>query len=101
MISLLIAVVYTLTLLSPVIRLLSMTVLLSLVMLTPITRSLRVPYGIAVILCYGLVILILVIALFLFIPELVNGSTIWGRLLSSATVNWKTLYRTIHRIKVS
>lgn len=76
MVRLLIAVVYAITLLAPVIRLLSMTVLLSLVMLTPIqfiTRSLPIPYSIAVILCYGLVILLLVMSLILFIPELANG----------------------------
>jgi predicted PurR-regulated permease PerM len=81
-IGLLIAVVYGITLLTPVIRLLSITLLLSLVMLAPIqliTRTLHLPYGITVILCYGLVILLLVISLILFIPQLANGINDLGR----------------------
>ncbi|MBZ0301594.1 MAG: AI-2E family transporter [Anaerolineae bacterium] len=75
-VGLLIAVAYVTTLLAPVMGLLSMTFLLSLVMLAPIqliTRSLSVPYGIAVILCYGMMILLVVLSFALFIPASVNG----------------------------
>ena len=76
-ISLLIAVVYAMTLLAPVMRLLAMTFLLSLVMLAPIqliTRYLPLPHGFAVTLCYGLAILLLAISLTLFIPALADGT---------------------------
>jgi predicted PurR-regulated permease PerM len=76
-VGLLIAVVYALTLLAPVMRLLSTTFLLSLVMFAPsqlIARYLRVSYGIAVTLSYGLVILLLAGALALIIPASVDGA---------------------------
>src|SRR5512138_876137 len=60
-VGLIIAVVYAMTLLAPVMKLLSMTFLLSLIMVVPtqlIRRRLRISHGIAVVLCYGLVILL-------------------------------------------
>lgn len=81
-VSLLIAVIYAMTLLAPVMKLLSITFLLSLVMLGPsqlITRSLHVPYGVAVILAYVLVILLVLISSTFFIPASVNGINDLGR----------------------
>jgi predicted PurR-regulated permease PerM len=77
-VGLIIAVVYALTLLAPVMKLLTMTFLLSLVMFAPsrlITRYLRVPYGSAVTLCYGLVLVLLAVALALFIPASVDAAS--------------------------
>ncbi|HVO70832.1 MAG TPA: AI-2E family transporter [Aggregatilineaceae bacterium] len=76
-VGLIIAVVYGMTLLAPVMNLLSMTFLLSLIMFAPsrlLTQYLHVPYGIAVTLCYGLVILLLAVALTLFIPASVDAT---------------------------
>ena len=75
-VGLLIALVYTLTLLAPVLNLLAMTFLLSLVMVVPcrlITQRLRLPYSVAVVLCYGVVILLLVILLALLVPATVEA----------------------------
>jgi predicted PurR-regulated permease PerM len=70
-VGLLIAVIYTLTLLAPVMSLLAITFLLSLVMVGPcrlLTQHLRLPYSVAVVLCYGVVILLLGILLALLVP---------------------------------
>jgi predicted PurR-regulated permease PerM len=71
----LIALVYALTLLVPVMRLLSITFLLCLVMIVPsrlVARYWHVPYGLAVTLCYALVILLMAAALVAFIPASVD-----------------------------
>ncbi len=76
-VGLLIGVVYALTLLAPVMNLLSMTFLLSLVMLSPsrlIARHLKVPYGLAVTVCYAIVVLLLAVALARFIPASVDAA---------------------------
>jgi predicted PurR-regulated permease PerM len=74
---LLIAAIYAMTLLAPVMRLLSSTFLLSLLMFVPsrlFARYLHVPYALAVTLSYGLVILLLATALALIIPASVEGA---------------------------
>jgi predicted PurR-regulated permease PerM len=75
-IGLLIAAVYALVLLAPVMKLLSMTFLLSLLMFAPsrlLARYLPVSYGLAVMLCYGLVILLFAGALLIFVPSAVEA----------------------------
>lgn len=70
-IGLLIGIVYALTLLAPVVRLLSMTFLPSLVMFALssfLVRRFNLPYRPAVVLCYLLVIVIVGVALARFIP---------------------------------
>ncbi len=76
-VGLLIGVVYALTLLAPVMSLLSMTFLLSLVMFSPsrlIAHHLKVPYGLAVTVCYAIVVLLLAVALTRFIPASVDAA---------------------------
>ncbi len=71
LVALVIAAVYGLTLLAPVMQLLTLTFLLSLVMFAPtrfFARYLPVPYSVAVALAYALIILVAVIAIVLFIP---------------------------------
>jgi predicted PurR-regulated permease PerM len=74
-VGLLIAVVYGLILLAPVMKLLSITFLLSLVMFAPsrlIWRYWHIPYGLAVTLCYGLAFLLLAVTLVFLIPASVD-----------------------------
>ncbi len=74
---LLIATVYALTLLAPVMQLLSMTFLLSLVMFSPshfIAHRLKLPYSIAVVLCYVVILVILGLIVARFIPAAVDGA---------------------------
>src|SRR5215831_5806922 len=81
-VGLLIGIVYALTLLAPVMQLLSMTFLLSLVMFAPsnfISRHLNIPYRIAVVLCYLLVVVIAVVALARFIPASADTATTLDR----------------------
>ena len=76
-VSLLIALVYALTLLAPVMSLLSMTFLMSLIMVVPcrlLTRRLHLPYNLAVILCFGAVILVLVIVCVLLVPATIDAA---------------------------
>src|SRR5690349_16610338 len=76
-VGLLIAFVYALTLLTPVMKLLSMTFLLSLAMFAPsrlIARRWNVSYRLAVALCYAVVLLLLVLALARFIPASVDAA---------------------------
>ncbi len=76
-VGLLIAFVYALTLLAPVMKLLSMTFLLSLAMFAPsrlIARRWNVSYRLAVALCYAVVLLLLVLALARFIPASVDAA---------------------------
>jgi predicted PurR-regulated permease PerM len=74
---LLIGTVYALTLLAPVMQLLSMTFLLSLVMFSPsrfIAHRLKLPYSIAVVLCYVVILVILGVIVARFIPATVDGA---------------------------
>src|SRR5258708_24016592 len=77
-IGLLIGIVYALTLLAPIMRLLSMTFLLSLVMFAPssfLARRFNLPYRLAVVLCYALVIVIVGVALARFIPASADAAS--------------------------
>jgi predicted PurR-regulated permease PerM len=96
-VGLLIAVVYALTLLAPVMNLLSMTFLLSLVMFSPsrfMARQLTVPYRLAVTLCYAVVVLVLIVALARFIPASVDAAT---TLRSAAEQRYNQLQDTLQR----
>lgn len=77
-IGLLIGIVYALTLLAPVMRLLSMTFLLSLAMFAPsnfLARRLNLPYRLAVVLCYVLVVAVVGVALARFIPASADAAS--------------------------
>src|SRR5579859_3358440 len=81
-ISLLIAGVYGLVLVAPVMKLLAMTILLSLLMFAPsrlLARYWPVSYGMAVTLWYGLVILLLAGVLLTFVPSAVEAGNNLGR----------------------
>ncbi len=70
-VGLVIAAVYALTLLAPVMKLLTMTFLLSLVMFAPsrfLARVAHIPYTAAVALCYAVMISVAAIGIILFIP---------------------------------
>jgi predicted PurR-regulated permease PerM len=96
---LLVAAVYLLTLIAPVLPMLTIAFLIAFVMFLPsryLARRTPIPYAITVILLYALLIIALILGLLVITPTLVSGIT---NLITSLQSGYKELVATILALK--